>query len=248
MSVPALFSRAMHPLIGITTSQGRNKQGQPNSVLGEVYSRAILEFGGVPVLLPATLVAGDWRGLVDRLDGIVFSGGGDIAAARFAGEAHPSIADVDAPRDQLEFDLLREALKRGKPFLGICRGCQMVNVGFGGTLYTHLADQFAGALEHDQPSDRRTHLVHEVQLDAGSRLLEISGESRYAVNSHHHQGLRTLGDGLRVAARAPDGLVEAVEVEGHPFGVAVQWHPEWLTDSAPASRLFTRFVDAARAS
>jgi putative glutamine amidotransferase len=146
----------------------------------------------------------------------------------------------------VELSLIRAAAADGKPFLGICRGCELVNVGLGGSLYTHLPDQLPGALDHDQPGDRRTFLAHEVQIDEGTRLAEVLGEPIIRVNSHHHQGLKNVAPGLRVAGHAPDGLVEAIELPDHPFGLAVQWHPEWLTEQSYTRSLFARFVAAAR--
>lgn len=121
----------------------------------------------------------------------------------------------------------------------------MVNVALGGTLYTHIADQLPGALHHDHPGNMRGLLAHEVQLEEGTRIGAVMGEPLLRVNSHHHQGLKDIGAGLRAAGHAPDGLVEAIELPDHPFGIAVQWHPEWLTDQQPTRNLFSRFVEAA---
>jgi len=119
-----------------------------------------------------------------------------------------------------------------------------MNVALGGTLYTHIHDQLPGALDHDYPGDLRRVLVHPVNLDESSRSTQIFGETLLQVNSLHHQGLKDLASGLRAAGHSPDGLVEVVELPGHPYAVAVQWHPEWLTDQLPTRRLFKSFVDA----
>jgi putative glutamine amidotransferase len=117
----------------------------------------------------------------------------------------------------------------------------------GGTLYTHIGDQFPGALRHDwYPDIPRTYLAHPVRVEEGSRIGEIVGEPLLQVNSLHHQGIKYLSPGLRAVAFAPDGIVEAVELPEHPFGLAVQWHPEWLTDQDSMRRLFSAFVEAAR--
>lgn len=235
----------MPPIIGITNSRITAAGGLPAEGLPHAYVRAIVDAGGVPVLLPSLLADGGWEELYPHLDGVLFAGGGDIEPGRFAGEVHPRIYDVDPSRDALELGLLRAAVEDGKPFLGICRGCQLVNVGLGGTLYTHIADQLPGALDHDHPLDLRTVLVHEVQLDQGTHIAEVLSEPAVAVNSHHHQGLKDIGAGLRVAGRSRDGLVEAIELPEHPFAVAVQWHPEWLTDQPAMRSLFRRFVGSA---
>ena len=140
------------------------------------------------------------------------------------------VEDVDPRRDALELNLLQAAVSDGKPFLGICRGCQVVNVGFGGTLYTHLPDQRPGAIDHEQAEQRGGSVAHQVQIEPGTRSAEILLEDLISVNSHHHQGIWELGTGLRATGVAPDGLVEAVELPDHPFGVAVQWHPERLPE------------------
>jgi putative glutamine amidotransferase len=238
----------MHPIIGVTTSQGRNAHQQDLVQVTQAYVRALVEAGGVPVLIPSLISPSDWKGLFGTLNGLLFTGGGDISVDRFGGTPHPRIGEADAGRDDMELSLLHAAVSGEKPFLGICRGCQLVNVGLGGTLFTHLPDQLSGSLDHDYPGDLRTTLVHPVQIEEGTRVSAIIGEPIIRVNSHHHQGIKDLAQGLRVAGRAPDGLVEAVELPDHPFGVAVQWHPEWLTGQAHARNLFGQFVEAAGSS
>jgi len=235
----------MSAIIGITSGTERRSDDAPVSFLSNAYIHAIIESGGIPVLIPAALSDAGWKTIHSRVDGILFSGGGDIDVGLFAGTPHPSVHSVDASRDALELSLLRAVAEHGKPFLGICRGCQVMNVGLGGTLYTHLPDQLPGALEHDQAEEGRSSLSHEVQIAPGSILSGILQDTDIRVNSHHHQGIWEVGAGLRVAARAPDGLVEALELPDHPFGLAVQWHPERLPDEPHAKRLFSRFVAAA---
>lgn len=235
----------MPPIIGITAGQDTNSYGQPGVRLMQAYIDAVAQAGGVPVVIPSSLANGGWEELYARLDGILFSGGGDIAVERFSGEAHPRVDDVEPDRDSVELSLLGAAATDGKPFLGICRGCQLVNVGLGGTLYTHIPDQLPGALDHSYPGNLRTVLVHEVQIEEGTHVATVLEEPIVKVNSHHHQGLKNIAPSLRVAGRAPDGLVEAVELPDHPFGLAVQWHPEWLTALEPTRRLFRRFVQSA---
>jgi putative glutamine amidotransferase len=235
----------MQPLIGITTLQSKNRDGLPTVMVLQAYIDAIMQAGGVPVLIPSMLAKGGWDVLYERLDGILFSGGGDISLDYFEGEAHPRIDEVDPLRDSVELDLFHAVVEDGKPFLGICRGIQTVNVGLGGTLYTHLPEQFPSKIDHSYPGNMRTVLVHEVKVEEGSRLAEVVGEPILNVNSLHHQGLKEVAPTLRVTGYTPDGLVEAVELPEHPFGLAVQWHPEWLTDQQPTRNLFRAFVDAA---
>ena len=235
----------MQPVIGITSFEGKNPDGLPTVMLVEAYVRAIMEAGGVPVLIPSMLAEQDWEVLYERLDGIVFSGGGDFAPEHFNGQDHPRIAGVNPLRDTLELDLVRAVVDDGKPFLGICRGIQAVNIGLGGTLYEHLGEQFRGEIDHTYPTNMRSTLVHEVKIEEGTRIAEVVGEPILKVNSLHHQGLKEVAPDLRVTGYAPDGLVEAVELPDHPFGLAVQWHPEWMTDQLSTRKLFKAFVEAA---
>lgn len=236
----------MRPVVGITASQSKNADDLPSVMALQAYVYAVLQAGGAPVLLPSMLAEEGWESVYARLDGLLFSGGADLAPDLFHGQPHPRIYGVDPLRDSVELSLFRAAMWDGKPLLGICRGIQLVNVALGGSLYTHLADQFPGALDHDYPGHLRTVLVHEVRLQAGTRLADICGKNILNVNSLHHQGLKETANGLRIAAYAPDGLVEAVELSEHPFALAVQWHPEWLTDQQPMRNLFQAFVQAAR--
>ena len=235
----------MKPLVGITTNQSTNVHGQPTIMLMQSYVNAVIQAGGVPVLIPSLISENGWDTAYSRLDGILFSGGGDISLDFFTGDSHPRIADVDLQRDTVELKMVQAAASDGKPFLGICRGCQVVNVALGGTLYTHIPDQLPNALDHDYPGNRRTILVHQVKIEEGTRVAEIYGEPIIRVNSLHHQGLKDIASALRVAGHAPDGLVEAIELPDHPFGLAVQWHPEWLTDQESTRNLFSKFVESA---
>jgi putative glutamine amidotransferase len=236
----------MRPVIGITTYQDRNATGLPIVMIFQAYIQAIIQAGGIPVLVPSVLAENGWNVLYERLDGILLAGGGDIALEHFEGDDHPRIDGVDPQRDSVELDLFRAAYNDGKPFLGICRGIQLVNVGLGGSLYTHIPDQHPNAIDHTYPGNMRTVLVHEVKVEEGTRFAEVVGEPTLKVNSLHHQGLKAVAPELRITAYAPDGLVEAVELPDHPFGVAVQWHPEWLTDQQSTRNLFKAFVEAAR--
>lgn len=235
----------MPPIIGITTNQSTNANGQPTVMLMQSYINAVIQAGGVPVLIPSLIAEDGWDAVYSRLDGILFSGGGDIALEFSPGEPHPRIDGVDVARDAIELKMIQAAASDGKPFLGICRGCQVMNVALGGTLYTHIPDQFPNALDHDYPGNMRRVLAHQVRLEEGTRIAEIIGEPFLRVNSLHHQGLKDIPPSLRVASRAPDGLVEAIELPDHPFGMAVQWHPEWLTDQESTRNLFRKFVEAA---
>ena len=140
---------------------------------------------------------------------------------------------------------VRAAAEDGKPFLGICRGFQVANVALGGTLYTHIPDQHPNALRHDwYPDIPRDTIAHEVRIEEDSRIGQIFGAPLLRVNSLHHQGIKDLAPVLNAVGYAPDGLIEAVELPDHPFGCAVQWHPEWLTTQHEMRNLFRKFVEA----
>ncbi|MFN8382443.1 MAG: gamma-glutamyl-gamma-aminobutyrate hydrolase family protein [Anaerolineales bacterium] len=232
------------PLIGITTRNNKDSDGHPITSLQHSYLNAVIQAGGIPVMIPNILSEEDFLDLYSRLNGVLFSGGGDVSLKYFSGSDHPRIGEVDESRDTTEITLMRTAVNDGKPILGICRGAQVMNIAMGGTLYTHIYDQLKGALDHAYPGDLRRALVHPVNVDETTRSAEIFGETLLNVNSLHHQGLKDIAPGLKVAGHAPDGLVEVIEIPDHPYAVAVQWHPEWLTDQPAMQRLFKSFVDA----
>ena len=235
------------PIIGLTTYNDKNKYGFPIAALSHKYISAVAGAGGVPLLIPSGLTNAAVESVLERLDGILLTGGGDIALERFNGEFHPRVNGIDPERDATELALLRGAADSGKPFLGICRGFQMINVALGGNLYTDIQDQFPGAIKHDYDSgSQRQFLAHEIVVEKSSSLAAILGKINLKVNSLHHQGVKQLAPALRPVAYAPDGLVEATEMDGHPFGISVQWHPEWLTNQPAARRLFQAFIDASR--
>jgi putative glutamine amidotransferase len=233
------------PLIGITARHAPTAQGLTAVQILCAYVTAIVEAGGVPILIPPDLPEDGWRSLFDRLDGILFSGGADIGLEHFDGEPHSSVVE-EPVRDAIELPLLRAAVEGNKPFLGICRGFQVMNVALGGTLYTHILDQLPNALQHDQSEGKpRTFLAHSVRVEHGTHLAEILGAPMLQVNSLHHQGIKDLAHSLKATAFASDGLIEGIELPDHKFALAVQWHPEWMTEHEEMRKLFRMFVEAA---
>jgi putative glutamine amidotransferase len=227
--------RQRRPTIGIPTQTLHAIDGIPEGlpaswVMNQRYYHAITSVGGVPWMVPllhddlATL-----REIYDRLDAVLIAGGVDMDPATYGEEKTPLCGSIDPARDAVELQFARWALADKKPLFGICRGLQVINVAAGGTLYQDVTEQHQGAIKHDYfPTAgwAREHLAHEVTLAEGSRLRKVFERERVLVNSMHHQGIRRLGEGLRVTATAPDGLIEAIEsVNGH-YLVAVQWHPE----------------------
>lgn len=237
------------PMIGISTNTVPSPATKlPWVAVPNTYIQAVIFAGGMPVLIPPNFPIEEFDTLLSRLDGIVLSGGGDIEPARFGGENHEKVKNINPQRDETEIQLATKVIEMGMPFLGICRGLQVVNVALGGSLYTHIPDQVETTISHanpvpDHPPDL---LAHEVEIEADSRLYNIVNEKSILVNSRHHQGIKDLGDGLRVTGTAPDGIIEAVEVPEHPFGMAVQWHPESFTDNRAAQAIFMALVEAGK--
>jgi len=234
------------PIIGITPSRKIDPEGGNTIYAPETYIRAVAEAGGAPLMIPLGLSEAALSAVLTGLDGVLFSGGGDVHPDRYGGSMHPKVDYVDPDRDRVELFLFAETTRRRLPFLGICRGFQVINVALGGTLYEDILDQHPGGLDHRRQSPQSSaKLVHTVEVQPDSCLGAILEGGTVKVNSLHHQGVRVLAPGLQVSAAAPDGIIEAYELPGYPFGLAVQWHPEWLTDQPGMRRLFRAFNEAA---
>jgi putative glutamine amidotransferase len=231
---------AARPLIGITT-YGRIKDGRFH--LPAEYVDAVRRAGGVPVLLAPGEEHVD--ALLERLDGVVLSGGGDVDPRHYGGAVdHPAIERVDPERDAFELTMARRVVERGVPTLSICRGCQVLNVALGGTLIEHLPDVVGEELAHRGPPGEGAR--HAVVVEPSSHLATILSETRTEPVSWHHQAPGNVAAPLEVVAWAADGTVEALEHPEHPWLVGVQWHPEETAAEDPAQqRLFDALVEAA---
>ena len=245
---------AVRPLIGITTSEVRpltyanpTPEGEPfraEMALGITYVNAIERAGGAPVVLPPLPleVVGS---LVAHLDGICFSGGPDIDPAEYGAEVDPRLGPTWRRLDRFELEVARQADGARVPVLGICRGAQVLNVARGGDLVQHLTgEEGESPLHHRQriPGERQAHTV---AIAPGSVLERAVGVTELDVNSFHHQAVRTLGRGLTAVARAPDGVVEAVEDPEALLYLGVQWHAEFDVERATGMALLRALVDAA---
>ncbi len=234
-------------LIGLTSATPRTAGGRSLWYgARQTYVRAIEAAGGVVVLIPPQPDTDQIASLLDRIDGLIIPGGEDVGPANYAEAPHPQLGRIDTQRDRAEIALVRGALDCRLPLLGICRGMQVINVALGGTLYQDLAEQLPGALRHDRKDAPRARLAHAITIDPGSRLAVALGTTTQQVNSLHHQAIRAPGRGVTIVARATDGVPEGIEIDHQPCALAVQYHPEELVATDPASaRLFATLVEAA---
>ncbi|WP_157250006.1 gamma-glutamyl-gamma-aminobutyrate hydrolase family protein [Nonomuraea typhae] len=226
----------MRPVIGITcyVEPARFTVWEMEAaLLPYTYVEKVTAAGGQPVILPP---GGEPASLLGRLDGLILAGGGDIDPGRYGRPPHARVGYVRKFRDEAEFDVMAAALEARLPFLGICRGLQVLNITLGGTLHQHLPD-VTGHEGHSPAPATFGHLP--VRAEPGTRLAKVLGTGGVTVPHYHHQAIDRLGDGLTVSARAEDGTIEAVELEGHPFALAVQWHPEAGSDTALFEALVT---------
>jgi putative glutamine amidotransferase len=244
---------AYYPLIGIPcrTDTSGTYPGRTINTQGNAYIEAVLQTGGLPVLIPLQVKGAALEALFQRLDGLILAGGGDVDPLCY--REHPqthTLREIQPARDEQEIRLVNLATARRKPFFAICRGIQVMNVALGGTLWQDLPSQRPQTGEHDYYTDDgrfpRNYLAHEVTLEQDTVLNRILKTERLPVNSMHHQGVKKVASGLSATAYAEDGLVEALEVPGHPFGLGVQWHPEeMVADEETARQIFAAFIEAA---
>lgn len=231
------------PMIGITTYH-RDEKGDLK--LPFAYADAVRRAGGIPLLIPP----GEERvtQLLDWIDGLILSGGGDVDPALYGAQTCHEVYWVDEERDRSEIGLIEAMLRNQKPLFCICRGFQLLNVALGGSLITHIPSVLPDAIDHRQPPDQPYGPIeHGIDLYESAKLANLLGTSQFRAASWHHQALDHVAPDLRVVARAEDGIIEAVEMKSHPNLLAVQWHPEITAARDPLQqRLFDQMVAWAR--
>ena len=226
------------PLIGIGSDVFLHEGERDRAFVFTTYVDSLRRAGAIPVLIPPQ--PENAAEVVSELDGLLLAGGDDCDPSVYGEQRHPTVEPMDPRRQANDLSLARAARERGIPTLGICLGVQVMNVAAGGTLIQHIESDIDHASE---PSDRHRH---DVVVDGGTNLAKILGARELEVNSSHHQAIKDPGDGLRVTAHAPDGIIEGLEDPRHPFYLGVQWHPEDMGGEASATAIFGAFVEAAR--
>ena len=221
----------MRPIIGMTACRGEGNVYKTN----DTYVKAVIRAGGVPVLLPIAVRPDDCPRLLDLMDGLLIPGGIDIAPQFFGEEPVKEVTCIDRVLDEFELELIRQAAARKKPMLAICRGLQVVNVAFGGTLWQDIPTQCPQAHGHNQETESRSEAYHTVCLSPGSRLAAVLGKEELRTNSYHHQAVKDLAPGFSVCAQAKDGVIEGIESADGAI-LAVQWHPECMAERHPEFR------------
>jgi putative glutamine amidotransferase len=235
----------MHPLpiIGITldSEEPGGYSTMPWYALRKNYCEAVVKAGGLPVLLPHEPELA--TAYLDTIAGLIVTGGAfDVDPALFGAATRHATVVVKARRTAFELAIVRGALERDMPILGICGGQQLINVALGGTLVQHIPDEIEACLAHEQPNPR-TEPGHDVEIVPDTRLAAIVGRQSIPVNSAHHQAVKAVAPGCQVDAVAPDGVIEGIEATGKRFCIGVQWHPEY--DISPADAALLRaFVEA----
>lgn len=230
------------PIIGIGADIQSPRGKRELSFAYVTYCEAVRRAGAIPLVIPPQ--PENAEELLSRLDGVLLAGGFDCDPSIYGEECHPSCERMDTRRQENDLALAAAARRHGVPTLGVCLGLQVMNVAAGGTLIQDIASQHDTEIQHASiPEDRARH---DVIIEQGTQLAGFLPASELNVNSSHHQAVKTLGEGLRVTAHAPDGIIEGVEDPRHPFYLGVQWHPEDMTGEESASCIFHAFIAAAR--
>lgn len=235
----------MNPIIGVTASKERGS-GFTYQKVNDCNLKALIEAGAVPVILPVTGEDELIHRYLEIVDGIYFSGGGDIDPLIFGENPIKEIKEIDYDRDEFEIKLFKKAVIKKIPMLGICRGAQIMNVAAGGTLYQDIYAQKEASLGHSPKYAYGGYGHHKVKIMNHSKLYDIFQSEEIVVNSYHHQAVREVAEGFKITAISEDGIIEGIESENLPFAVGIQWHPEIMYKRHPEFlKIFKVFVKAA---
>jgi len=232
------------PVIGIPVGQGVNARGAKIYIIHQLYLNAVYRAGGIPCPIPLHLDQVRYQEIFHRLHGLLLAGGEDVDPQFYDDSPKPEIEKTDPDRDEVELMLARWAVEAKMPILGICRGHQLLNVALGGSLYQDIQTELGVDETHDmrgQGDGFRQKRPHQVILDPESKIARELGAVLW-VNSLHHQAVARPGQGMKVVGTSPEGVIEAMELEDHPFAITVQWHPEMLADDDLMQRVFRRFI------
>jgi len=244
------------PLIGLTSTVmsvntiETQYENVDTIVVYNKFAETVRDAGGVPVVIPLGKPE-EAEFYANLCDGFIFTGGEDISAITYGQEPHPKLKKVNKHRDDFEIELVKKAREKEKAILAMCRGYHLLNVSYGGSIIQDVESEFSASINHFQQSATRTEPTHTVTIEEDSMLYEIIGEKEAAVNSFHHQAIGKVGKGLRVAARAADGVIEALELEDKEknFLLGTQWHPEELRhENKNMMAIITTFIKEASKS
>ncbi|HSP21624.1 MAG TPA: gamma-glutamyl-gamma-aminobutyrate hydrolase family protein [Planococcus sp. (in: firmicutes)] len=233
----------MKPIIGITASK---ELGKEQYTIEQADTDAILQAGGLPIMLPHLLEEKDIDQIANRIDGLFAAGGYDIDPTLFGEEPHPNLGVIIPSRDAFELALIKKVLELGKPILAVCRGAQILNIAVGGDMYQDISTQKEGDLLQHQQKAPKFHGSHFVHIPEGSLLQRLAGTTQLKVNSRHHQANRMVPESFLVSGTASDGVIEAIESKEHHFVLGLQWHPEnmAIAGDGPSMGIFRGFIEA----
>jgi putative glutamine amidotransferase len=237
-----LENELIKPIIGIGSDIHSPRGRRERSFAYLTYCEAVRRAGAIPLVIPPQ--PENAAELLSRIDGLLLAGGFDCHPGVYGEEPHPTIEPMDPRRQANDLALAAAARQHNVPTLGICLGMQVMNVAAGGTLVQDIDSQHDTEIRHASEPENRGR--HDVIIEQGTQLASVVPAVELNVNSSHHQAVRTVGEGLRVTAHAPDGIIEGVEDPRHPFYLGVQWHPEDMGGEESASTLFAAFLEAAR--
>ena len=238
------------PIIGISTSvlvdEGGGFPGYERIYVNKDYVSSVISAGAVPLMIPMEDSEENLRQTLELVDGMIFSGGHDIAPIRYGEEPHQKLQEICPERDDFDFLLYRLAKEHSLPILGICRGFQLMNVSEGGKLYQDLSLKNTESLKHSQGHGPSVP-THTVKVEPGSKFYKILGKEEIRVNSFHHQAVKSTSENVAISGKALDNVVEAIELKNYPFGLGVQFHPEMLqAKEEDMKKIFAALVSAAK--